>query len=88
VVYTPRGGGRAVGFLVPDRDLPATPAALRRRIAAIDRVARRAGLDLLPDLLEPRARALEATPADPAHWPLTAGSGFTCDREGLAGRID
>jgi DNA/RNA endonuclease G (NUC1) len=102
VVWTPANGGQAVGFLLPNpvpvtaddaadaarNPIPATAEALHAHIRAIDRIEAAAGWDFMPGLPPALAEQLEAQPADPGDWPLTADSRFDCTREYLAERVE
>jgi endonuclease G len=87
VIYTP-GRGRAAAFLFDNADMPATAAALRDGMRSLDALEAATDLDFMPQLSDRRAERLEAEPADPANWPLTASSGFACTRDSLAARPD
>jgi endonuclease G len=88
IVYSPAGGGRAAAFLYDNADMPASAAALRAGLVPVDRVEAAAGIDVMPELGEQRARVLEATKADPGDWPLDAHSSFACTRDSLAARAE
>ena len=88
VVYTPADGGRAIAFLVENRDYDGGVAALRDAAVTIDTVEAAAGLDLFPQLPARIADALEGRAADPAFWPLVESSRFNCTRSTLQARAE